>query len=126
MFGSTSTGMPRPSSATVIEPSGLTVTWITVAWPPMTSSIELSTTSLTRWCSPAGVAISDVHARALADVLQIAHIAHLIGAVVGRLVFRGIEFVLCIQIPLVLSASPASLFSSCGFAVGSVDMLFCL
>ena len=30
----------------------LIVTWIVVAWPAIASSIELSTTSQTRWCSP--------------------------------------------------------------------------
>ena len=52
MLGSVSTGIPRPSSATVIEPSRFTVTWITLAQPAMTSSTELSTTSVTRWCRP--------------------------------------------------------------------------
>ena len=80
--------MPRPSSVTVIEPSGLTVTWITVAWPAMTSSIELSTTSLDEVVQPADVAIADVHPRSLADVLQIAHVAHL--ADIVRIVVLGV------------------------------------
>ncbi len=66
----------------------------------MASSIELSTTSYTRWCRPRTSRVADVHARPLADVLQIAHVAHLLGAVIGRLPFRGLEFALCIQIPL--------------------------
>ena len=40
-----STGMPRPSSITVQEPSGLSVTTTCVAWPASASSIALSTTS---------------------------------------------------------------------------------
>ncbi len=40
-----SVGMPRPSSVTVQEPSGLSVTVTAVAWPPSASSIALSTTS---------------------------------------------------------------------------------
>ena len=43
--GCGSTGIPRPSSSTVIEPSLLMVTRIFLAWPAMASSIELSTTS---------------------------------------------------------------------------------
>ncbi len=46
------TGTPRPSSTTVIMPSALMVTRIVVAWPAIASSIELSTTSQTRWCRP--------------------------------------------------------------------------
>ena len=46
------TGTPRPSSSTVTMPSALIVTLIVVAWPAIASSIELSTTSQTRWCRP--------------------------------------------------------------------------
>ena len=38
-------GMPRPSSNTVQDPSGLSVTRTCVAWPASASSIALSTTS---------------------------------------------------------------------------------
>ena len=38
-------GMPRPSSRTVQEPSGLSVTEQALAWPASTSSMALSTTS---------------------------------------------------------------------------------
>ena len=40
-----STGMPRPLSRTVQEPSGLRVTFTSFAWPASASSIALSTTS---------------------------------------------------------------------------------
>ena len=40
-----SVGMPRPLSVTVQEPSALSVTVTSVAWPPSASSIALSTTS---------------------------------------------------------------------------------
>ena len=38
-------GMPRPLSRTVHEPSGLSVTRTSVAWPASASSMALSTTS---------------------------------------------------------------------------------
>jgi len=47
-----STGMPRPSSTTVTEPSLLIVTSMLLAKPASASSIELSTTSNTQWCRP--------------------------------------------------------------------------
>ena len=40
-----STGMPRPSSRTVTEVSGLSTTSTAVAWPASASSMALSTTS---------------------------------------------------------------------------------
>ena len=40
-----STGIPLPSSLTVIVPSELIFTWIFLQWPASASSIELSTTS---------------------------------------------------------------------------------
>ena len=43
--GCSSTGMPRPLSSTVTEPSLLIITEISVAKPAIASSIELSTTS---------------------------------------------------------------------------------
>ncbi len=47
--GCLSTGMPRPSSATVIElPSVCNVTTMVEAWPFMASSTALSSTSHTR------------------------------------------------------------------------------
>jgi hypothetical protein len=50
--GWTSTGIPRPSSTTVTESPSWIVTSTTEQYPAMASSIELSTTSYTRWCSP--------------------------------------------------------------------------
>src|SRR5436309_2114301 len=50
-FGWMSTGIPRPSSATVTDPSAFRVTWISLQKPAIASSIELSTTSWTRWRS---------------------------------------------------------------------------
>ena len=38
-------GMPRPLSQTVHEPSGLSVTVTSSAWPASASSMALSTTS---------------------------------------------------------------------------------
>ena len=38
-------GMPRPSSVTVQEPSALSVTVTSFAWPASASSMALSTTS---------------------------------------------------------------------------------
>ncbi len=46
------TGMPRPLSSTVTEPSKWMVTSIRVQKPPRCSSTALSTTSQTRWCRP--------------------------------------------------------------------------
>ncbi len=48
-FGCLSTGMPRPSSTTVIEPSLWTVTSISLQWPASASSTLLSMTSWARW-----------------------------------------------------------------------------
>src|SRR6188472_1273475 len=46
------TGTPRPSSSTLSLPSAWMVTRTLVACPAIASSIELSTTSHTRWWSP--------------------------------------------------------------------------
>ena len=46
------TGIPLPLSTTVIELSGLIVTWISVQNPASASSTALSTISYTRWCRP--------------------------------------------------------------------------
>ena len=49
VLGCTSTGMPRPSSSTVIdEPSLCSVTRMFEAWPFIASSIALSRVSQTR------------------------------------------------------------------------------
>ena len=54
VFGCLSTGMPRPSSLTVIElPSEWSVTTMFDAWPFIASSTALSRISHTRWCRPA-------------------------------------------------------------------------
>ena len=44
-----STGMPRPLSATDSELSSCSVTSMSLAWPAMASSTELSMTSWARW-----------------------------------------------------------------------------
>ncbi len=46
------TGMPRPLSTTLTEPSGRSTTRMSSQWPASASSIALSTTSHTRWCRP--------------------------------------------------------------------------
>ncbi len=49
-LGITSTGIPRPSSTTVIvRPSSCSVTSMRVAKPLITSSTELSRISQSRW-----------------------------------------------------------------------------
>jgi len=49
-LGIMSTGMPRPLSSTVaLLPSLWSVTSTLVAWPLIASSIELSTSSQSRW-----------------------------------------------------------------------------
>ena len=52
MVGWISTGMPRPLSWTVTDPSRSSVTSTRVAKPAMASSMELSTISQSMWCSP--------------------------------------------------------------------------
>src|SRR5665647_1750593 len=47
-----SVGMPRPLSTTLTPPSDCRVTSMCSACPASASSIELSTTSQTRWCRP--------------------------------------------------------------------------
>ena len=47
-----STGIPRPSSVTDIDPSAAISTTIRVQYPASASSMELSTTSYTQWCNP--------------------------------------------------------------------------
>ena len=51
-FSWRSTGIPRPSSVTVIELSSFIITSILLQCPARASSIELSTTSYTKWWSP--------------------------------------------------------------------------
>ena len=54
VFGCLSTGMPRPSSATVSDvPSACSVTAMVEAWPFIASSMALSSISQARWCRPA-------------------------------------------------------------------------
>ena len=50
--GCMSTGMPRPLSTTVTELSAWIVTNTVSQYPASASSMELSTTSYTRWCRP--------------------------------------------------------------------------
>ena len=52
MVGWISTGMPRPLSSTVTDPSRPSVTSTRVAKPAMASSMPLSTISHSMWCSP--------------------------------------------------------------------------
>jgi hypothetical protein len=56
-----STGMPRPLSATVTEPSALMATSTWVAWPASASSMALSTTSNTMWCRPEPSSVSPMY-----------------------------------------------------------------
>ena len=56
-----SVGMPRPLSRTVQEPSGLSVTVTSVAWPASASSMALSTTSYTMWCRPEPSSVSPIY-----------------------------------------------------------------
>ena len=51
-FSCMSTGMPRPSSDTRIPFPSVMVTVMVSQWPARASSMELSTTSYTKWCSP--------------------------------------------------------------------------
>ena len=46
-----STGMPRPLSRTVTEKSAWSSSSMRLAWPATASSMALSSTSATRWCS---------------------------------------------------------------------------
>ena len=56
-----STGMPRPLSETVQDPSALRVTVTRSAWPARASSMALSTTSYTMWCSPEPSSVSPIY-----------------------------------------------------------------
>ena len=56
-----STGMPRPLSLTLIELSVWMVTTMSSQYPASDSSIELSTTSNTRWCSPVPSEVSPMY-----------------------------------------------------------------
>ena len=60
IFRGSPPGMPRPSSSTVTEPSLLMTTEF-LAKPPIASSIELSTTSYTRWCRAAPELMSPMY-----------------------------------------------------------------
>src|SRR3569832_1792080 len=69
--GCISTGMPRPLSDTVTEPSPCTVTWMSVQYPARASSTALSPTSNTIWVQAnAVICITYVHARALTHGVQ--------------------------------------------------------
>ena len=54
ILGWISTGIPRPLSETDNDPSSWMVTTMWSQCPARDSSIELSTTSLIRWCNPLG------------------------------------------------------------------------
>ncbi len=56
-----STGMPRPLSETVQEPSALRVTVTRSAWPASASSMALSTTSYTMWWRPEPSSVSPIY-----------------------------------------------------------------
>src|SRR5258706_11538095 len=56
-----STGMPRPLSETVTDSSAWMVTTMRSQWPARDSSIELSTTSNTMWCSPVPSSVSPMY-----------------------------------------------------------------
>ena len=55
------TGMPRPLSVTLTELSACSVTLTSVAQPPSASSMPLSTTSYTMWCSPEPSSVSPIY-----------------------------------------------------------------
>jgi len=50
--GISSTGIPLPSSSTIIELSASIVIVMFLQCPAIASSMELSTTSYTKWCRP--------------------------------------------------------------------------
>jgi hypothetical protein len=54
-------GMPRPLSVTLIELSVWMVTTMSSQWPASASSMELSTTSKTRWCRPVPSEVSPMY-----------------------------------------------------------------
>src|SRR5450830_96488 len=54
-------GTPRPLSVIEIELSEWIVTWISVQCPASDSSIELSSTSNTRWCKPVPSEVSPMY-----------------------------------------------------------------
>src|SRR5471032_1724622 len=54
-------GTPRPLSVIEIELSEWMVTWISVQWPASDSSMELSSTSNTRWCRPVPSEVSPMY-----------------------------------------------------------------
>src|SRR6202011_4882595 len=56
-----SVGIPRPSSRTLQEPSGLSVTTPSFAKPASASSMALSTTSYTMWCRPEPSSVSPIY-----------------------------------------------------------------
>src|SRR6202011_4187045 len=56
-----SVGIPRPSSRTLQEPSGLSVTTTSFAKPASASSIALSTTSYTMWWRPEPSSVSPIY-----------------------------------------------------------------
>ena len=70
VFGSLSTGMPRPLSWTSAEPSGCSVTSILVQSPASASSTRVVDDLPQAVHEPAGVGGADVHARPLADRLE--------------------------------------------------------
>jgi len=55
------TGMPRPLSVTVTEPSAFSVTVMVSQYPASDSSIALSTTSYTMWCRPDPSSVSPIY-----------------------------------------------------------------
>ena len=56
-----STGIPRPSSSTVTDPSSLIETLTALQCPANASSIELSITSYTMWCNPDPSSVSPMY-----------------------------------------------------------------
>ena len=56
-----STGMPRPLSVTVTDSPGCTITWISSQYPARASSMALSTSSCTMWCSPVPSSVSPMY-----------------------------------------------------------------
>ncbi len=55
------TGIPRPLSFTVTEPSAFNITSMRSQYPANDSSIALSTTSYTMWCKPVPSSVSPIY-----------------------------------------------------------------
>lgn len=82
-LGCGSTGMPRPLSVMVSEPSASRLISMRVAWPATASSIALSSTS-EAMVQCAFVDAADVHAGPAANRLKALEHLDMAGVIVGR------------------------------------------